>query len=121
MRTAVFATLAAFVTGSIASGKETVTVSKLSIHREGSPVGDTIASISFKLDSADAKGLKCSAKEFPFPEPIKIHGCGKSDYAFSLWPGEDGADFHVMIYHDVGDSYVYMIPSGFYYFVLTYL
>ncbi|KAH7233715.1 hypothetical protein BKA59DRAFT_504513 [Fusarium tricinctum] len=105
MRTAVFATLAAFVTGSMASGKETVTLSKLSIHRQGSPVGDTIESISFKIDGADAKGLRCSAKDFPFPEPVKIQGCGNSDYAFSLWPGEHGADFRVMIYHDVGDSH----------------
>lgn len=120
MRTAVFATLAAFVTGSIARG-ETVTLSKLSIHRQGSPVGDTIESISFKIDGADAKGLRCSAKEFPFPEPVKIHGCGNSDYAFSLWPGEHGADFQVMIYHDVGDSYVHMMPYVLYYSVLTNL
>ncbi|KAJ3544916.1 hypothetical protein NM208_g2774 [Fusarium decemcellulare] len=40
-----------------------------------------------------------------FPKPDAILPCGKSDYAFTLWAGEDGAEFRVMVYHDVGDSH----------------
>ncbi|KAM0346336.1 hypothetical protein ACHAPU_005767 [Fusarium lateritium] len=109
MRPAVFAALTAFVTGTLAA-EEKVTVSDLSIHVEGSPVGDTIDSISFKLNGAKAKNLKCSAKDFAFPEPVTFHSCGKSDYSFTLWPGGHevgvhGQDFRIMIYHDVGDSH----------------
>ncbi|KAF5658693.1 major allergen alt [Fusarium heterosporum] len=112
MRPAVYAALTAFVTGSLAGshgGEEKVTVSGLSIHVEGSPVGDTIESIEFRLNGASAKNLKCFAKDFAFPEPVTFHSCGKSDYSFTLWPGGHevgvhGQDFRVMIYHDVGDS-----------------
>jgi hypothetical protein len=88
------------------AAKESVTVSKLSIHSIGSPVGVKIESVSFVLNGDDAKNLKCSAKDVSFPIPDEIYPCGDSNYSFTLWEGEKGAKFRVMIYHDVGDSYV---------------
>ncbi|KAM5347374.1 hypothetical protein ACJ41O_010379 [Fusarium nematophilum] len=105
MRTAVYTTLIAFVARSLASGEESVTLSDLSIHKQGSPVGVTIESVSFKVSGADADNLECSATNVAFPKPDGILRCGKSDYAFTLWAGESGAEFRVMVYHDVGDSH----------------
>ncbi|KAF5004234.1 hypothetical protein FDECE_9263 [Fusarium decemcellulare] len=105
MRTAVYTTLIAFITQALAGREESVTVSDLSIHKEGSPVGVEIESVSFKVSGADADNLECSATNVAFPKPDAILPCGKSDYAFTLWAGEDGAEFRVMVYHDVGDSH----------------
>ncbi|RGP73159.1 major allergen alt [Fusarium longipes] len=86
------------------AAKESVTVSKLSIHSVGSPVGTRIESVSFVLNGDDAENLKCSAKNVAFPIPDKFYPCGDSDYSFTLWEGEKGAKFRVMVYHDVGDA-----------------
>ncbi|KAK6714769.1 hypothetical protein QX201_005621 [Fusarium graminearum] len=87
------------------AAKEKVTVSKLSIHSVGSPVGTSIKSVSFVLNGDDADNVKCSAKNVAFPVPDDILSCGDSNYAFTLWEGEKGAKFRVMVYHDVGDSH----------------
>lgn len=105
MRSVIVTPLLALAVPAMAGGVETVQVSDLKVHRQGSPVGDTIESVSFRLNGANAKNLLCSTKtEFDFPEPIEIFPCGKSDYSFALFEGENGADFATMIYHDVGDS-----------------
>ncbi|KAJ3534046.1 hypothetical protein NM208_g7711 [Fusarium decemcellulare] len=64
MRTAVYATLIAFITQTLAGKEESVTVSDLSIHKEGSPVGVEIESVSFKVSGADADNLECSATNY---------------------------------------------------------
>ncbi|KAF5025725.1 hypothetical protein F66182_2192 [Fusarium sp. NRRL 66182] len=108
MRTEVYTALIAFITGSLAGGRgreESVTLSDLSIHKLGSPVGLRIESVSFKISGADAENLECSAKNVAFPVPDTFLSCGKSDYAFTLRPGDHGEEFSLMIYHDVGDSH----------------
>ena len=84
--------------------EEEVTISDVKIHKIGSPVGTTIPSISFKINGDDANDLECSGADLPWPEPNDITRCGDSNYAFLLWPGEDGIEFGMMIYHDVGDA-----------------
>ena len=84
------------------AAKETVTVSKLNIHSVGTPIKTTLKSVSFTLNGADAKNLKCSAKNLAYPTPEKSYPCGDSDYSFLIWEGEK-EQFGIMIYHDVGD------------------
>ncbi|KAI9170561.1 major allergen alt [Paramyrothecium foliicola] len=105
MRTEIIASLLALAAPALASDHaETVYVSDLNIHKHGSPVGDTIKSVSFKLNGADAKDLECSSSHaFAFPSPVAIFRCGNSDYSFAIFEGENGADFATMLYHDVGD------------------
>ncbi|KAJ4017672.1 hypothetical protein NW752_001577 [Fusarium irregulare] len=85
------------------AAKETVTVSKLNIHSVGTPIKTTLKSVSFTLNGADAKNLKCSAKNLAYPTPEKSYPCGDSDYSFLIWEGEK-EQFGIMIYHDVGDA-----------------
>ena len=85
------------------AAKETVTVSKLKIHSVGNPVSTNLESISFTLNGANAKDLKCSAKNVAYPDPEEILPCGDSDYSFIIWEGKK-EQFGIMIYHDVGDS-----------------
>ncbi|KAH7205209.1 hypothetical protein BKA60DRAFT_600033 [Fusarium oxysporum] len=85
--------------------EETVKISDLSIHKVGRHVGVDIDKMSFKLTSKDTQNL-CSAKNIAFPVPHDILPCGESKYSFALWPGQHGAQFRVMIHHDVGDSHV---------------
>ncbi|KAF9761355.1 hypothetical protein IL306_003852 [Fusarium sp. DS 682] len=105
MRATTFVSFLAATLAGVKAMEETVTVSELSIHKLGSPVGVKIDKVSFKVTGKDAKNLKCSAKNVAFPEPDDILPCGKSNYSFTLWPGEHGAQFRVMVYHDVGDSH----------------
>ncbi|KAM0558120.1 hypothetical protein ACHAPJ_005287 [Fusarium lateritium] len=106
MRTAVYTTLLTSVAGYVAAGgEETVTVSDLSIHKQGSPVGLKIESVKFKVTGADADNLECSGTNVAFPQPDDILPCGKSNYAWTLWAGEEGEEFRIMVYHDVGDSH----------------
>ncbi|KAF4957448.1 hypothetical protein FGADI_3084 [Fusarium gaditjirri] len=103
MRAALSTTFLAFAGQALAGRGEKVTVSDLTIHKVGSPVGLTIESVSFKLNGKNAKNLKCAAEDVAFPEPDDLYPCGKSDYAFTLWAGEEGEEFSIMVYHDVGD------------------
>ncbi|KAH6988554.1 hypothetical protein EDB80DRAFT_171202 [Ilyonectria destructans] len=105
MRSEIFASLLALAAPALAGRGERIKVSHLSVHKEGSPVGTTIESVSFKLNGDNAKDLECSASNFAFPSPIVIFPCGDSDYSFALFAGEDGVDFATMVYHDVGDSH----------------
>ncbi|KAF4963115.1 hypothetical protein FSARC_8828 [Fusarium sarcochroum] len=101
MRTAIYTTLFAFIGYGLA--EETVTISDLSIHKQGTPAGLKIESVSFKVNGIDADNLDCSATSVAFPEPDERRPCGETHYSFTLWAGEK-EEFSIMVYHDVGDS-----------------
>ncbi|KAF4452361.1 major allergen alt [Fusarium austroafricanum] len=103
MRSAFSTAFLAFAAQALAGGEERVKVSDLTIHKIGSPFGPTIESVSFKLNGEDAKDLKCAAENVAFPKPSDNLPCGKSDYSFTLWEGQEGEEFRIMVYHDVGD------------------
>ncbi|KAG8672128.1 hypothetical protein FPOAC2_05496 [Fusarium poae] len=103
MRTSVF-TAVTLAAGALAA-KEQVTVSKLSVHSIESPAGHKIPSVSLVVNGDDADNLKCSAKDLGFPMPEYLLPCAGSNYSFTLWEGQRDTKFHVMVYHDVGDSH----------------
>ncbi|KAF5715325.1 major allergen alt [Fusarium mundagurra] len=77
MRATPFVGFLAATLAGVQGMEETVTVSGLSIHKLGNPVGVKIDKVSFKVTGKDAKNLKCSANNVVFPEPDDILPCGK--------------------------------------------
>ncbi|KAG6043266.1 hypothetical protein E4U17_001021 [Claviceps sp. LM77 group G4] len=64
--------------------------------------GEQITHLSFKLSGRDAQGLLCSADNIPFPDGHNGYVCGDSKYRFSLHPGTEGAEYGLMIAHELG-------------------
>ncbi|KAG6317524.1 hypothetical protein E4U22_006157 [Claviceps purpurea] len=65
--------------------------------------GEQVTHLSFKLSGRDAQDLLCSAENLPFPER-NGYTCGDSKYRFSLRSGTDGAEYGLMIAHELGDA-----------------
>jgi hypothetical protein len=93
--------------GQVSARKEDITVSDINIHRVKSSAGESIPKISFTLSGAKANNQGCSAENIAWPEPEQSYPCGSTSYSFLLLPGEDGKDYGLMIYHDVGDRLVF--------------
>ncbi|KAG6117325.1 hypothetical protein E4U13_001183 [Claviceps humidiphila] len=66
--------------------------------------GEQVTHLSFKLSGRDAQDLLCSADNIPFPDARKGYVCGDSKYRFSLRPGTEGAEYGLMIAHELGDA-----------------
>ncbi|KAG6121076.1 hypothetical protein E4U14_002517 [Claviceps sp. LM454 group G7] len=65
--------------------------------------GEQVTHLSFKLSGRDAQDLLCSADNIP-SDHREGYVCGDSKYRFSLRPGTEGAEYGLMIAHELGDA-----------------
>lgn len=111
------AILAFLAVGQVSAREEQISVSDIKIQKVKSSSGDSLPKVSLTLNGARAHNQGCAGEYLPWPEPRgsfagedvpwpETRGscpCGDTDYSFLLLPGEDGREFGIMIYHDVGD------------------
>ncbi|KAG5912925.1 hypothetical protein E4U61_007622 [Claviceps capensis] len=65
---------------------------------------EQVTHLSFKLSGRDAQDLLCSADNIPFPDRRQGYTCGDSKYRFSLRSGTEGAEYALMIAHELADA-----------------